>query len=158
MTILKGIPACLSAELLGVLAEMGHGDRLVLGDANFPASSTAKSTVHGRVIDVSGMDASELLTAIVQLLPMDVYGEHSAYVMQRTERDANLPVPVWARFQTILDAAENRSVSIGKLDRFEFYKIARESYAVVATGETQLYGNIILVKGVIAPAVAIYTA
>ncbi|KAM9618389.1 fucose mutarotase isoform 2-T3 [Trichechus inunguis] len=127
MVVLKGVPALLSPELLYALARMGHGDEIGLG-------------------------IPQLLEAVLKLLPLDTYVESPAAVMELVPSDQarGLQTPVWRRYEYLLHKA-GCTKSLEKVERFAFYERARKAFAVVATGETALYGNIILKKGVLAP-------
>ncbi len=139
--MLKGIPSILPPELLKILMEMGHGDELVLGDGNFPAASNAQ-----RLVRCDGHGVPELLDAILTLMPLDTYVEAPVALMETTQGD---PRPViWEKYRAILDAHQN-NVQTEKMERFAFYERARKAYAIVATGETALYANLILKKGVV---------
>jgi L-fucose mutarotase len=144
--MLKRIPAILSPELLYLIAQMGHGDELVIADANFPATTMGK-----RVVRADGHSVPAILEAVLQLFPLDSFVEAPAAVMQRVDSPGE-PAPVWTEFQRLLDSAEAKHVSIERVERFAFYERAQKAFGVVATGETALYGNLILKKGVIAPA------
>jgi L-fucose mutarotase len=141
--MLKGIDPVISPKLLHILALMGHGDELVLADANFPAASMGE-----RVVRADGHGVPTLLTAILKLFPLDSFVEKPALVMQRVDQP-NDPAPIWADFQKILDQADGNHISIHRIERFAFYERAKQAFAIVATGERALYGNIILKKGVI---------
>ncbi|XP_022080570.1 fucose mutarotase-like isoform X1 [Acanthaster planci] len=149
MVVLKGIPRILSPELLHVLAQMGHGDEIVLADANFPSSSICGAGP--KEIRADGHGIPELLEAILQLLPLDAFVPSPAMVMELVDehKKAKLPTLVWDKFQALLDAAEGKTVKIEQIERFAFYERAKKAFAVVATGEKALYGNLILKKGVI---------
>jgi L-fucose mutarotase len=151
MTILKGVPRILPPRLLYVLASMGHGDELVLADANFPAASIAKER-DLELIYCDSLTVPELLKAICQLMPLDTYTEFPAAVMQVTPQDAGtIETPVWEEYKTIMKNAEQRTVGLEQVERFAFYKRAKQVFAVVSTGESALYGNLILKKGVLGP-------
>lgn len=124
---------------------MGHGDDLVIADSNFPAESTKKP-----VVRAAGHSATDILAAILTLFPLDEFVEAPATVMQRVDHP-DQAAPVWSKFQTILDAAEARPIKIERLERFAFYERASRAFGVVATGETALYGNIIIKMGVCHP-------
>ncbi|AFC31314.1 Le51 [Paenibacillus mucilaginosus 3016] len=141
--MLIGIPRILSPELLKVLMEMGHGDEIVLADANFPAASVAQ-----RLIRCDGHPIPELLEAILQLMPMDTYAEHPAALMEVVPGDP-VETPIWQRYQELMEGPLGGSPSFEKLERFAFYERARGAYAVIATGESAQYANLILKKGVI---------
>ncbi|ETA51732.1 RbsD/FucU family protein [Ponticoccus alexandrii] len=143
--MLHHIPALLSPELLKTLAEMGHGDEIVVGDANFPAHALGQ-----RVHRMDGISATEAAKAILHLLPLDSFVEANAHVMQ-VVGDATASPPIFAEFQALVDAADNPA-PIARLERFAFYERARKAFAVVQTGEFRLYGNLILTKGVIGAA------
>ncbi|XP_029376256.1 fucose mutarotase isoform X1 [Echeneis naucrates] len=148
MVVLKGIPSVLSPELLFALAKMGHGDELVLADANFPTSSIC---AHGpKEIRADGVGIPKLLEAILKLLPLDTYVPSPASVMNLvdSDRQRGLAVPVWDTYTQLLGKAGSQT-PLERLDRFEFYERAKKAYAVIATGEKALYGNLILKKGVI---------
>ncbi|XP_070697132.1 fucose mutarotase [Pempheris klunzingeri] len=148
MVVLKGIPSVLSPELLFALAQMGHGDELVLADANFPASSIC--ACGPKEIRADGLRIPQLLEAILKLLPLDTYVPSPAAVMHLVDGDKqrSLAVPVWDTYTQLL--AEAGSLTpLEKVERFAFYERAKKSFAVVATGEKALYGNLILKKGII---------
>ncbi|XP_047206830.1 fucose mutarotase isoform X3 [Girardinichthys multiradiatus] len=148
MVVLKGIPFVISPDLLYVLAKMGHGDELVLADANFPTSSICTSGP--KEIRADGLGIPQLLEAILKLLPLDTYVPSPAAVMDLVDSDKQrcLAVPVWENYTQLLSLAGSES-PLEKMERFAFYERAKRAYAVVATGETALYGNLILKKGVI---------
>ncbi|KAM4607335.1 fucose mutarotase [Polymixia lowei] len=146
MVVLKGIPSILSPELLYALAKMGHGDELVLADANFPASSIC--ACGPKEIRADGLGIPQLLNAILKLLPLDTYVPTPAAVMDLVDSDMILSVPVWDTYAQLLGQAGIQA-PLEKVERFAFYERAKKAYAVVATGETALYGNLILKKGVI---------
>ncbi|XP_017320307.1 fucose mutarotase isoform X2 [Ictalurus punctatus] len=150
MVVLKGIPSLLTPELLYALAKMGHGDELVLADANFPVSSVCKSGP--MEIRADGLRIPELLEAILKLFPLDSYVECPAAVMDLVESDRQrgLVVPVWPCYSDLLKQAGSDG-NFDAIERFAFYERAKKAFAVVATGETALYGNIIIKKGVIHP-------
>lgn len=141
--MLKGIPPIISPELLKVLSEMGHGDEIVLADANFPTSSHAK-----HLIRCDGHGVPELLDAILALFPLDQYVVAPVALMEVTESEKEKPV-IWDTYQAILKAHQ-LDVKTEYMGRFPFYERTKEAFAVIATGERALYGNILLKKGVIA--------
>ncbi|XP_072026123.1 fucose mutarotase-like [Amphiura filiformis] len=149
MVVLKGVPSILSPDLLHVLACMGHGDEIVLADDNFPSASVA--SCGPRHIRADGHKIPQLLEAILKLLPLDQYVDAPAFVMELVPSDKakNLATPVWQTYQKLLNEAEGKQVKVDQIERFAFYERAKKAYAVVATGENALYGNIILKKGVI---------
>lgn len=143
--MLRNIPQILSPDLLHALRAMGHGDDIVIADANFPATSSG-----ARCLRLDGISATDTLTAILQLMPLDTYVPDPALVMQVVGDPGAVPAVV-AEFQTIIDRVADSPAKIGGLERFAFYERAKKAYVVVQTGEQRLYGNIILKKGVIAP-------
>ena len=140
--MLKGLHPLISPSLLTVLAEMGHGDELAIIDANFPAATMARRLVH-----MPGLPAPQVLEAVLTLLPLDDFVSSPAAIMAPSQGRP----PVAADFQQALDAAQGSAVAIEDIERFAFYERARAAFAVVATGETRLYGCILVRKGVIRP-------
>lgn len=144
--MLKGIPPIISPELLMILNEMGHGDRICIGDGNFPAESMGRGSI---VVRCDGHGVPELLDAILQLFPLDTYVEKPASLMQVTPGD-KVETPIWDEYAKIIAKYDKRGKdAIGQIERFAFYEESKKCYAVVATGETALYANIILQKGVV---------
>lgn len=144
--MLKKIPKILSPELLKVLCEMGHSDRIVIADGNFPAESIGKNA---KVIRMDGHGVCELLEAILELFPLDTYVEHPVSLMEVMKGDP-VETPIWEEYKKIVSAADERgAAAIGQIERFRFYEEARSAYAVIATGETALYANVMLQKGVV---------
>ncbi len=141
--MLLGIDPFLAPELLMVLRAMGHGDEIAIVDANFPAFSSAK-----RLIRLDGVDASRSLAAILSVMPLDSFVEAPANGMQVVGKPDEIP-PAIADFQTVIDRLAGFPVAVGRIERFGFYDRAKECFAIVATSERRLYGNIILTKGVI---------
>ena len=152
MVVLKGVPRILSPQLLYTMSRMGHGDELILADANFPSSAVCSSGPEE--IRADGHGIPELLEAVLKFFPLDTYVKEPALLMQVTpgdvEKGMKSPV-IWDKYKEIVNKAEKYEVPIGTIERFAFYERAKKSFAVVATGETALYGNIILVKGALAP-------
>ena len=147
--MLKNIPPILSPELLKVLAEMGHGDRICIGDGNFPGASMAKA--EGAIlVRADGHGIPELLDAILQVIPLDAYVETPAMLMQKMDCDKDLVIPVWDEYKAIIAKHDERGASaVGSYERFEFYDQAKKCYCILQSGETAIYANIILQKGVI---------
>jgi len=126
---------------------MGHSDRIVIADGNFPAESMGKN---GIVIRMDGHGATEVLEAILQVFPLDTYVEHPVNLMQVMPGD-NVETPIWKEYEKVVAAADERgSAAIGQIERFRFYEEAKTAYAIIATGEGALYANIMLQKGVVA--------
>ena len=143
--MLKHTDPLLSPDLLYVLAAMGHGDEIAIVDANFPGESMGERTVR-----LDGVDATRVLDAVLTVLPLDDFVARPAVVMQ-VVGDADEEPETLREFKSSADAAEGRTVEFEALERFAFYDRTREAFAVVATGERRLYGNIILVKGIVRP-------
>ena len=144
--MLKGIPQIISPELLKVLSEMGHSDRIVIADGNFPAESMGKNAV---VIRCDGHGVPELLDAILQLFPLDTYVEKPAILMEVMKGD-NAKTPIWDTYKEIIAKHDARGrEALGNIDRFDFYDEAKKCYCIIATGESAIYANIMLQKGVI---------
>ncbi len=137
--MLKGIDKLLTGDLLKVLCDMGHGDELVIADANFPARS-----VNDRVIDLSGVDGVRAAKAVLSVFPLDTYSD-PAFIMDLTDGDKakGMPEPViWPEYEKLCGG-------VHKLERYAFYERAKKAYAVIQTGEERQYGNLLLVKGVV---------
>ncbi len=143
--MLRNIDPLLTPELLKILQEMGHGDDIAIVDANYPAVTDGK-----RVVRLPGASATEALKAILTLMPLDTFVDCAAHCMavvgepDRTE-------PIMEEFQALIDEGAEEDVTLGKHERFAFYAAVKNAFAVVATGERRLYGNILLRKGVVAP-------
>jgi len=144
--MLKNIPPILSPEMLKVLCEMGHGDRLVIADANFPAASMGKNAI---VLRADGHSATDLLDAILTLYPLDTYVEHPVSLMQVMPGDT-VKTPIWKEYKAIVAKHDARGAdAFAEIERFAFYEESRKAYAIIATGEKALYANVMLQKGVI---------
>lgn len=144
--MLKGIPQILSPELLKVLCEMGHSDRLVISDGNFPAESMGKNAI---VIRCDGHGVPELLDAILKVFPLDTYTEKPAKLMEVVPGDP-VETPIWDTYKEIITRYDERgSQAVGNIERFAFYEEAKTAYAIIATSEKALYANIMLQKGVV---------
>ena len=141
--MLKGIPDIISPELLKVMMEMGHGDEIVIGDGNFPGQSH-----NARCIRCDGHNVPELLEAMLTLFPLDTY-QKPAYIMEKVPGDT-VETPIWDVYKDIVKKYDSRGEAcFEEIERFAFYEEAKNAYAVIATGESALYANIILKKGVI---------
>ena len=135
--LLKGISPAISPELLKVLAEMGHGDEIVFSDAHFPAH-----TMNARVIRADGLGCDELLKGIAPLVELDSYA--TPVIMMEAVKGDTLDPEVEKKYR----AALGYKGEIERMERYAFYERAKKAYAVVLTGETAKYGNIIIKKGV----------
>ncbi|MDD2970698.1 MAG: RbsD/FucU domain-containing protein [Lachnospiraceae bacterium] len=144
--MLKNVPKILSPELLKVLCEMGHSDRLVISDGNFPAESMGKDAI---VIRCDGHGVPELLDAILQVFPLDSYVEHPVNLMEVMSGD-EVETPIWDTYRDLVTKYDKRgAAAVGYVERFAFYKEAKTAYAIIATGESALYANVMLQKGVV---------
>lgn len=141
--MLIGIAPCISPELLGVLARMGHGDELVLADAFFPGDSC-----NSRVVRADGLRIPELLDGILALINLDSYVPSPVAMMAPVPGDA-LDPSVEGAYRAVIDRHWPATPGIERVERFAFYERARKAFAVVMTGETVKYGNVILKKGVV---------
>ncbi len=143
--MLKGIPKILPPELLKTLAEMGHTDELTIGDGNFPGHTYGK-----KVIRMDGHGVPEILDAILQLFPLDTYVERPVALMAVVEGD-DAQTPIWDTYKEIVAKYDERGPECFEtIDKWAFYQRAQEKSAVVVmSGESALYANIILKKGVI---------
>jgi L-fucose mutarotase len=139
--MLLGLDPLLSPDLLYALASAGHGDRIAIVDANFPAASTAR-----RLISLHGADATAALVAVLSVLPVDNFEPNPVVVMEVVGDPEQTPAAV-AEFTRVLASAGVAPPA--RLPRHDFYHAARGAYAVVLTGERRLYGNIMLTKGVV---------
>jgi L-fucose mutarotase len=147
--MLKNIPKILSPDLLKILDEMGHGDEIVIADANFPAASIAAANA-GRLVLARGHGGVEIARAIISLIPLDSYADPNAMLMEASKGDTAPTSAIWGQYQAVLEEAEGAAkVKTGHLERFAFYERAKTAYAIIATGETALYANLILKKGVL---------
>lgn len=144
--MLKGIPKIIPPNLLKVLCEMGHGDRIVLADANYPSESMGKNTT---VIRMDGHNIPEILEAILQLMPLDTYLTKPVTLMEVVPGDT-AETPIWDTYKEILEKYDSRGEDcISHVERFRFYQATTSAHCIVATGESALYANIMLQKGVI---------
>ena len=144
--MLKNIPPILSPELLKVLCEMGHSDRLVISDGNFPAESMGKNAI---VIRCDGHGVPELLDAILTVFPLDTYVDKPVNLMQVMPGDL-VETPIWDVYKEIIAKHDPRGAdAVGEIERFAFYEEAKQVYCIIATGEKALYANIMLQKGVV---------
>lgn len=138
--MLKGIPSIISPELLKIMMEMGHGDEIVIGDGNFPGKR-----MNANCVRCDGHNVPELLEAILKLFPLDTYAK-PVYIMEKVPGDT-VETPIWDEYRKIVKPYTNEDLE--QVERFEFYERAKKAYAVVMTGESALYANIILKKGVV---------
>ncbi len=144
--MLKGIPSIISPELLKVLCEMGHGDTILLADGNFPSESMGKNAI---VVRADGHGVPELLEAILKFFPLDTYVEKPVSLMQVVKGD-NVETPIWDVYKKLVSDVDPRGEAVFcEIERQEFYEVAKKAYAIIATGESAIYANILLKKGVV---------
>ena len=142
--MLKDLNPLLGPDLLHILRSMGHGDEVAIVDANYPAQRTAQ-----RLVRLDGVSATRALRAVLSVLPLDSYVPHSVHTMQ-VVGDAQEVPEIVTEFRSLV-AAVDEGAACGALERFAFYDRVKDAFAVLATGERRLYGNILLTKGVIDP-------
>lgn len=141
--MLRHIPKNLSPELVKVLMEMGHGDEIVIADGNYPGASNARNLVRA-----DGLGIPELLTSILELMPLDPYVESPVALMAVTPGDDFVPT-IWDQYVNIIADKNGGPVQINEMERQAFYDRGKKAYAIVATGEEEIYANILLKKGVV---------
>jgi L-fucose mutarotase len=141
--MLKHIPSILSPDLLKILMEMGHGDEIVIADGNFPSASMAQ-----RLVRLDGHGTPEILEAILGLFPLDTYVEKPVGLMAVMPGDSYKPV-IWEVYKKKIIESKEPFKDFDYIEKFAFYERAKKAYAVIATGESALYANIILKKGVV---------
>ncbi|MFV0507124.1 MAG: L-fucose mutarotase [Bacteroidales bacterium] len=140
--MLKGISPIISPNLLEVLARMGHGDEIVLADTHFPGES-----FNNRVLRADGLRIPDLLSAILPLFELDQYVEIPMLMMAAVEGD-ELDPAVEESYMRAVQETNPQIKRVERIDRFAFYERSKSAFAVLMTGETAKYGNIILKKGV----------
>ena len=145
-SMLKNIPPLLTPDALHALASMGHGDDVAIVDANFPAAGMARKG-GARLVQLAGANATQVLKAVLQVLPLDDFVPEAAWTMQVVGDAGAVPEPV-AEFAAELRQAGEAPAAT--LERFAFYQRAQSAFVILRTGESRKYGNIVLRKGVIA--------
>ena len=148
--MLKNINPLLSADLLFALRSMGHGDDIIIGDANFPADAIARETTLGQVIRTDCVSTAEVVKAILSVMPLDKFVDDAAGRMQQVHAADEIP-PVQQEVQEEIDAVENDGTKLQAIERYAFYERAKAAYCIVQTGERRPYGCIGLRKGVVGP-------
>lgn len=144
--MLKGIPAILSPVLLKVLCEMGHSDKLIISDGNFPAETLGKDAI---VVRCDGHNVPEILDAVLKVFPLDNYTKYPVTLMEVMQGD-QVETPIWDVYKKILKKHdETGAYNIEHIDRFKFYEEAKTVYAIIATSERALYANVMLQKGLV---------
>jgi L-fucose mutarotase len=140
--MLRGIHPLLGPDLLHALRSLGHGDEVVIADANFPSHSLGP-----RVIRLDGIDAIAAADAILTHLPLDTFAETAAFRMEVVGDPSAIP-PICEAFAELIRNLAG-PFDVKPLERFAFYERARQAAIIVATGERRLYGNLILKTGVL---------
>ena len=148
--MLKGIDPRLNADVLHVLRAMGHGDTLILSDTNFPADSIARQTTYGSLLRMENLTAGKAAEAILSVFPLDTFVDDFAVRMEVVGAPDQVE-PTQAEVQAAIDAAEGQPRPMLSIERFAFYEMAKQSYAVIQTGERRFYGCFMFRKGVIGP-------
>ncbi|MEM7567815.1 MAG: RbsD/FucU domain-containing protein [Pseudomonadota bacterium] len=149
--MLKSLDPLLTAELLYALRGMGHGDEIVVCDANFPAESVARHTHFGRAIRLEGVGSARAAKAILSVMPLDSFIEDRANRMEVVGAPDEV-TEVQAEVQAVIDASGDPAAGpLTSIERFAFYERAKKAYAIVATGERRFYGCFVFAKGVIEP-------
>lgn len=148
--MLKGIDPRLNADVLYALRAMGHGDVLIIADTNFPSESVSRATVLGELLRMDNLSAAEAVDAILTVYPLDTFVDDFAGRMQVVDEPDTVP-PVQREVQNAIDIAEGTPRPMVSIERFAFYDLARDSFAVIQTGERRFYGCFMLRKGVIPP-------
>ncbi|WP_017775422.1 RbsD/FucU family protein [Paraburkholderia kururiensis] len=146
--MLKNLDPLLSADVLHALASMGHGDEVVICDANFPADSVARATVLGKLLRLDGVDSARAIRAVLSVLPLDTFVDDPALRMEVVGEPNTIPA-VQREAQAEVNAAEGHDVPFASIERFAFYERARKAYCVIATGEQRGYGCFVFKKGVL---------
>jgi L-fucose mutarotase len=148
--VLKAMDPLLGADVLSALRSMGHGDEIVLCDTNFPADSTARATVLGKLLRIDAVNSARAARAVLSVLPLDSFVDAPACRMEVVGQPDEIP-EVQREVQAEVDAAEGRPWPLAGIERFAFYERAKQAYAVIATGERRFYGCFIFKMGVIPP-------
>lgn len=148
--MLKNVNPLLNADVLYALRAMGHGDRLVLCDTNFPADSIARQTRLGKLLRIDNTTTAEAARAILSVYPLDTFIDDAAMRMEVVGNPKEV-LPVQQEVQAEIDRAEGKSWPLVGVERMSFYELAKASYCVIATGERRFYGCFMFTKGVIPP-------
>ena len=146
--MLKNLDPLLNADVLYALRAMGHGDEVVICDANFPGDSVARATVLGKLLRFDGADAASAVRAVLSVMPLDSFVDDPALRMQVVGEPNTIPA-VQREAQAEVNAAEGRDVPFASIERFAFYERAKQAYCVIATGEQRGYGCFVFKKGVL---------
>jgi L-fucose mutarotase len=143
--MLKMLDPLLTPDLLYALRAMGHGDEIVIVDANYPAESAGPE-----VVRLDAADATRVLDAVLSVMPLDTFVPEACWRME-VSGDPAAEQPIFGEFRAVIARREGPQFTLGQLERFAFYERARHAFAIIATGERRLYGNVLLKKGVIRP-------
>jgi L-fucose mutarotase len=149
--MLRNVDPVLTADLLWVLAAMGHGDDLALVDGNHPAARIAKATSSGRLVQMPGLTMGRAARAILSVLPIDAFVSDPVRRMELVGDAATIP-DVQREVQQEIDCACGKHLPLAGVERFAFYDAAMKSFAVVQVGDVRPYGCFLLRKGVVTPA------
>jgi L-fucose mutarotase len=141
--VLIGLPPLLTPDLLHALASMGHGDEIVIVDGNFPAATVAR-----RVIDIAGATATQVLDAVLTVMPLDTFVSPAVVTMEMVGDPRTRPPPV-IEFEATVARRSGDTRALGHLERNAFYARARGAYAIVRTSDRRGYANVLLVKGTV---------
>lgn len=142
--MLNKIPKILSPELVKFLMEMGHGDEVIIADGNFPSSTCSQ-----RLVRADGHSGTEILDAILELFPLDPYGDEIPVSLMEKVPGDTVETPIWDEYKEIVQKHNSSIKEFNFIERFEFYERSKKAYGVIATGEGALYANILIRKGVV---------
>ncbi|MBB3523569.1 L-fucose mutarotase [Rhizobium sp. BK456] len=146
--MLKGVPQFVTADLLWVMASMGHGDELAIVDRNFSGFRVATQTTSGKLLILEGVDAPTAVRGILKMMPLDTFGDTPLMHMEAVDAPGEL-LEVHREVIAVCSEAEVRSIASQPVERFAYYPIAMRSFAIIQTAESRPYGNFILRKGVL---------
>jgi len=146
--MLLGIDGLLDGDILKVLRDMGHGDELAVVDTNYPAYSTARTSVVDQPLKIVGASAARVIKAVLSVMPLDTFVPQAAWRMEVVGQPDEWP-DVQHEVQKEIDLALGKSTPMHGIERYEFYRRAAQCYAVLVTGETRAYGCFLLKKGVV---------
>jgi L-fucose mutarotase len=147
--MLKGLDPLLSADLLWILAAMGHGDDIAVVDGNHPAETIARATTSGRLVRLPGVAMERVVAAILTVLPIDDFTDDPVRRMEVVGKPDEIPPVQWA-VQSVIDAAAGKPLPLHGIERHAFYAAARGAFAVIQCGDPRPYGCFLIRKGVIA--------
>ena len=148
--MLKNLDPLLNPDVLYTVGAMGHGDYLVVCDTNFPADSVARETTIGKLLRIDNVSAARATEAILSIMPLDTFIDNAAQRMEIVGSPDEIP-PVQSEVQAAIDTAEGKSWPMVSVERFALHDLAKNAYAVIATGERRFYGCFMFTKGVIGP-------